>query len=181
MTNLIKDEGGFTLFETIVVLAVLAIFIATATEVMIVSSRLLQGYNSSVNNRSDAAIAIAHIDTSLKRYDKSLAISVLNESIYINTSVNTAPPLYLVYYYDKHEGEAGNPLKEVYSCSVTDIAAPIDVTANTCTLIAKNIVDYSVVIESNSLTSTKKITIDMSVKVGSSEASDKRVITLKAN
>lgn len=177
MRNLIKDESGFTLFETIIVLAVLAIFIATATEVMIVSSRLLQGYNSSVNNRSDAAIAIAHIDTSLKRYDKSNSISVLNNTIYINTVKDTIPPippLYLVYYYDVS-------MQKVYSCSVTDITAAIDVTANTCTAIAKDVVSYSVLSENNSLTNTMKITLDMKIEFGSSETSDKRVITLKAN
>lgn len=174
MKKLIRNEDGFTLFETVVVLAVLAIFIVASTEVMLVSNRLLQNYNMTVNDRSSSSIAISHIDTSLKRYDVKNSVFVYDKKIFILTNPGGATPLFLTYYYREDK-------ETIYSCSVTDMSAPINTDDKTCTYIARNIVSFSAVPEQNDLTNTTMITLTVATKNGDNKVEDKRVITLKAN
>ncbi|MEG0576380.1 MAG: prepilin-type N-terminal cleavage/methylation domain-containing protein [Bacilli bacterium] len=182
MKNFIKNESGFTLFETIVVLAVIAIFVGTMTEVMIVSNRLLVSYNENVNNRSDAALAIAHMDTSLKKYDAEGAVMILQNKIAILTSdPGSSSQLYLVYYNPPTQKD------KLYVCSTDNLANEIDITGNTCNLLVKDLstaegtVPFNVSKEHNNLTNTTKVTLQLITTRGEAEIEDKRVVTLKTN
>lgn len=100
----LKEENGFTLLEMIIVIAVLSIFLASVSGILLFSVGIASKYEYNAGAKSAATILQAHISQSTKRNDVEDSISVETIDGFTVLKINTEPgnsnPTYLFYYYE---------------------------------------------------------------------------------
>lgn len=101
----IKNEKGFTLMEMILVLAILIVFLAAMTSLLLTTTKLTTEITQDNNSKSVHTLVLSHIEQSVQEHEVKGAIQIIHSSTYnsvlqIDTIPGNVNSVKLYYFYD---------------------------------------------------------------------------------
>lgn len=136
----IRNEKGFTLMEMILVLAILIIFMAAMTSLMLTTTKMTAEVTQNNEAKSVNTLLIPHIERSIQEYEVKGAIHIISSGTYnpvleIDTQPGNINSMKLYYFYEKSDqgiyfqaSRILNPANKTISIKVANHVAKFDVT-----------------------------------------------------